>query len=65
MHRSLEKERADLVVAFEKMEALRWIDSVKKDGKMVINDYEIPSAPIQMGQIAYPAGILEELASKN
>jgi indolepyruvate ferredoxin oxidoreductase beta subunit len=58
------KGEADLVVAFEKMEALRWIDSVKKDGKMVINDYEIPSAPIQMGQVAYPTGILEELASK-
>lgn len=58
------KGEADLVVAFEKMEALRWIDSVKKDGKMVINDYEIPSAPIQMGQVAYPSGILEELASK-
>ena len=58
------KGEADLVVAFEKMEALRWIDSVKKDGKMVINDYEIPSAPIQMGQVAYPTGILEDLASK-
>lgn len=55
---------ADLVVAFEKMEALRSIDSIKKDGKMVINDYEIPSVPIQMGQVPYPEGILEDLGSK-
>ena len=58
------KGEADLVVAFEKMEALRWIEYVKKDGKMVINDYEIPSAPIQMGLVPYPDGILEELAGK-
>ena len=58
------KGEADIVVAFEKMEALRAIDSVKKDGKMVINDYEIPSAPIQMGLVPYPDGILPELASK-
>lgn len=58
------KGEADIVVAFEKMEALRAIDLVKKDGKMVINDYEIPSAPIQMGLVPYPDGILSELASK-
>ncbi len=55
---------ADIVVAFEKMEAIRWIDYLKKDGKMVINDYEIPSAPILMGTAKYPDGILEELNKK-
>ncbi len=58
------KGEADLIVAFEKMEALRWIGYIKKGGKMVINDYEIPSAPIQMGLVPYPDGVLEELAGK-
>jgi len=55
---------ADLIVAFEKMEALRWLDYIKESGKMVINDYEIPSVPIQMGSAKYPEGILEEITSK-
>ncbi len=58
------KGEADLIVAFEKMEALRWLEYLKKGGKMVINDYEIPSAPILMGKVAYPQGIIEELAAK-
>ncbi len=55
---------ADIVVSFEKMEAIRWVDYLKKDGKMVVNDYEIPSAPILTGKAKYPTGILEELRGK-
>ena len=43
------KGEADIIVAFEKMEALRWIEYLKEGGKMVINDFEIPSVPIQTG----------------
>ena len=55
---------ADVIVAFEKMEALRWVEYLKEGGKMVINDHEIPSVPILMGQAEYPEGIVEELSGK-
>ena len=55
---------AEVIVAFEKMEALRWLEYLKPDGKMVINDFEIPSAPILMGVAEYPEGILEILNEK-
>lgn len=55
---------ADVIIAFEKMEALRWIEYLKPGGKMVINDFEIPSVPILMGAEQYPQGIIEELSSK-
>lgn len=55
---------ADVMVCFEKMEALRWIEYVKPDAKIVINDFEIPSAPILVGAEEYPQGIIEELSSK-
>ncbi|MBQ3389887.1 MAG: indolepyruvate oxidoreductase subunit beta [Firmicutes bacterium] len=55
---------ADVMVCFEKMEALRWLDFVKPDGKLVINDYEIPSAPILVGKEPYPEGIIEDLSKK-
>ena len=58
------KGEADIIVAFETMEALRWISYLKGGGKMVINDHEIPSVPIQMGVAKYPEGVLEDLASK-
>jgi indolepyruvate ferredoxin oxidoreductase beta subunit len=59
---------ADVIVAFEKMEALRWIDYLRPGGKIVINDFEIPSVPILMGQAEYPEGIiayLSEIADVN
>lgn len=58
------KGEADIIVAFESMEALRWIEYLKIGGKMVINDFEIPSVPIQLGTAVYPEGILEDLASR-
>lgn len=58
------KGEADIIVAFEKMEALRWIEYLKPHGKMVINDFEIPSVPILMGIAKYPEQILEDLSAK-
>lgn len=55
---------ADILVSFEKMEALRWLKYLKKDGKVVVNDFEINSMPILSGKVDYPTEILEELSSK-
>lgn len=55
------KGMADILVAFEKMEAVRWIDYLKPDGIVVVNNYEIPSMPIATGKAEYPHGILESL----
>ncbi len=52
---------ADIVVAFEKMEAVRYADYLKKDGIAVINDYEIPSSTIAAGLAEYPAGCMEAM----
>ena len=52
---------ADIVVAFEKMEAVRYADFLKPDGVAVINDYEIPSSTIAAGLCEYPEGCLEAM----
>jgi len=57
----IERGGADILVAFEKMEALRWIGYLKKGGKAVVNDFEIESMPIKNGSCPYPSGINEEL----
>ena len=58
------KGEANVIVAFEKMEALRWIEYLRPDGKFIINDFEIPSVPILLGTEEYPKGIIEELSGK-
>ncbi|WP_312938813.1 indolepyruvate oxidoreductase subunit beta [Oscillibacter sp.] len=52
---------ADIVVSFESMEGLRYLDSLKKDGSVVVNDYQMPTATTLSGQEAYPADSIERL----
>lgn len=58
------KGEADILVSFEAMEALRWLEYLKPGGKVVVNDYQIPSAPILMGKQNYPEGVLTEVKAK-
>lgn len=55
---------ADILVAFEKMEALRWLEYLKPGGKVVINNYEISPISILSGKTDYPQGIIEEISEK-
>lgn len=60
----IEKGGADILVSFEKMEALRWLEYLKPGGKAVVNNYEIESMPILNGKFDYPKSINEELIEK-
>ena len=55
---------ADVLVAFEAMEAMRWIEFLKPGGKLVVNEQKIPSAPILMGRTGYPNEVLDRLKAK-
>jgi len=44
---------ADLLVSFEKMEALRWVQAVAPGGKVIVNTQEI----VPSGQEVYPKDI--------
>jgi indolepyruvate ferredoxin oxidoreductase, beta subunit len=55
---------ADVEVAFEKVEAVRWLSYLKQGGALVVNDYEIYSAPVLIGQEKYPEGVIEKLEEK-
>ncbi len=52
---------ADILVAFEKMEAVRYANFLKPDGVAVINDYAQPSATVAAGLAEYPEGCLEAM----
>lgn len=55
------KGQADILVAFEKMEAVRYSDFLKPSGTAVINDYEIVPMNVAAGEEKYPEGIIEEM----
>ncbi len=52
---------ADILVSFEKMEALRWAEYLKPDGKMIVNNFAIQSITTATGKAIYPDGIIESL----
>lgn len=58
------KGQADILVSFEAMEAIRWLEYLNPKGKAVVNEYEIPSAPILMGNADYPEGVIEKIKEK-
>ena len=55
------KGEADILVAFEKMEALRYAEFLKPDGIAVINDYGMESVVTAAGLAEYPEGCVEAM----
>ncbi|MDR2417828.1 MAG: indolepyruvate oxidoreductase subunit beta [Treponema sp.] len=60
----IERGGADILVSFELMEALRWLEYLKPQGQVIVNDYRINPMPVVSAQAVYPEGIAEELAAK-
>jgi len=58
------KGQADILVSFETMETGKWLEFLKPDGKVVVNEFEIPSAPILACDAEYPQGVIEALNEK-
>lgn len=57
----IEVGTADAIVSFEKSEAARWMPYLKKDGYVVVNDYEIYPVPVLIGDEKYPEKVNEKL----
>lgn len=55
------KGQADVLVSFETMETGKWLGFLKPEGKVVVNEFEIPSAPILSCDAEYPQGVIEAL----
>jgi indolepyruvate ferredoxin oxidoreductase beta subunit len=55
---------ADFILSFEKLEGARYIDRLKKDGTVIVNDQQIDPMPVITGVATYPADVLESLKAK-
>ena len=60
----VEPGQADMLIAFERLEALRYAHFLKKDGVAVINDHRIDPVPVMIGAAEYPENIIENLSAR-
>ena len=61
----VEEGGADVLLAFERLEALRYAHYLKKDGVLVVNDCRIDPMTVTIGAAEYPENILEELRKEH
>lgn len=57
----IEKNEADILLCFEQLEALRWIDYAKKDASIIINTQRMDPMPVIIGRAKYPEGIIDKI----
>ncbi len=57
----VEPGTADILLAFEKMEALRWIHFLKPQGRAIINSQEIEPMSVIMGEYEYPKDLEDRI----
>ncbi|NLC27013.1 MAG: indolepyruvate oxidoreductase subunit beta [Fastidiosipila sp.] len=53
--------QADILLAFERMEAVRGVPFLKKDALLIVNDYAVIPPPVASGKAVYPDNCLEAL----
>ena len=60
----IDQGEADAIVAFEKLEAARWLPYLKQGGKLIVNDQRISPMPVITGAMEYPENILNKIREK-
>lgn len=59
----IEDGEADVVLAFETLEALRWEKYLGENGTLIVNSQEIDPMPVVIGVAKYPENILQDIES--
>ena len=60
----IENGEADFIVSFEKIEAARYVENLKKDGTIIVNTQQIDPMPVIIGAATYPEDIIGEMKNK-
>lgn len=60
----VEEGQADVLIAFERLEALHYLHFLKKDGVVIVNDWRIDPITVVTGVAAYPEDVIETLKEK-
>lgn len=57
----VEEGQADILIAFERLEAYRYLHFLKKDGVVIVNDQRIDPITVVTGAAEYPENILDNI----
>lgn len=60
----IEPGTVDILLAFETMEALRYLPYLKKESKLVVNTQRIMPPSVATGKAIYPENVMEELSGR-
>ncbi len=60
----IKEGQVDLLFAFEQLEGLRWINHLRPDGRVLMNDHKSNPPAVNLGEMDYPEGIPETIRSK-
>lgn len=60
----IDKGEADLILAFEMLEAMRALPFLKKGGRMIANTQRMNPMPVITGAMEYPENIQDKIAAK-
>ena len=55
------KGGADIILAFELLEAARWLPYLKPGGKLIVNTQQMDPMPVVIGSAEYPQGLEKAL----
>ena len=61
----VEEGQADIIIAFERLEAQRYAHFLKKDGVLIVNDCRIEPMTVVIGAKKYPENIIEDLKAEH
>ncbi len=61
----VEEGQADVLIAFEELEALRYANFLKKDGVIIVNETKINPVTVNTGVAKYPEGIIDTLKASH
>lgn len=60
----IDKGEADFIVSFEMLEAARYTEFLKPNGKIIVNTQQINPMPVITGVAEYPSELAEKISSK-
>lgn len=60
----IDEGEADYILAFERLEAGRWLPFLKEGGTLIVNDRRISPMPVITGAMEYPEAIVDKIRAK-
>jgi indolepyruvate ferredoxin oxidoreductase beta subunit len=60
----IKEGEVDILFAFEQLEGLRWLNHLRPEGKILMNDHKVNPPAVNLGEMGYPQAIPETIRSK-